>query len=96
MLTIDLLIDSHIIKPEQFNLLFGILREHRPSVAAKYLLYKEEINKNDYFSSKGCLQIFGFIINDLNLWNGCYIVYNEKKIRNMRQLERILAPQPTV
>ena len=96
LLVIDLLIDSRTIKPEQFNLLFGVLKEYRPDVAAKYLLYKEEISKNDYFSSDGCLKILGFIINDLNKWDGCHIVYNEKKIKGMRQLERIFNPQSVV
>jgi len=80
LLSIDLVLDFHSIKDSNKILILNSLREYLPDVYRRYCLYQDKVNEFGYETPEGCFKIMGFIINEMDLWSYCSILYKNKKV----------------
>ena len=89
MLSIDLILDFHSITEDQMELTIQKLKECIPEVYSQYSLYQLIVDKYGYKTPDGCLNIYGYILNSIDFWPHCYIIYQNKKIRTLEQFKKV-------
>jgi len=83
LLAIDLIIDCHGITANQKALILQNLESALPDVYNQYGIYQKRIDRYGYKTPEGCYQILGFIVNSVELWPHCHIVYAGERIHTL-------------
>lgn len=85
MLVIDLIIDLHGVVAAQKDIVLQGLKKALPGVYETYTVFMEKIDQYGYSTAQGCFNIFGFIVNYVDLWKHCHISYGANGVYSLQQ-----------
>ena len=94
LLAVDLILDFHSITENQKSLILQKLEAELPDVYKQYLIYQRRIDRYGYQTPIGCFKIFGFIINSMELWPYCHILYQDEEIHTLEHFMKVSAADP--
>ena len=90
-MAVNLLLDFHGISENQKTLIVQSLDFHVPDVLSLHRTFQAALDKHGYQTPRGCLKVFGCVLDEIGLWQHCHIILDNRIIKNQRDFEEVLS-----
>ena len=91
ILAVCLLLDFHSISENQKALIVQSLDFYAPDVLSLHRTFQAMLDEHGYKTPRGCLNVFGCVLDEIGLWKHCHIIFENRIIISQQDLEALLS-----